>query len=366
MDIRDITNVFVAENCARTSSLAGETINGATVPIGSVQVHAKLDDAGAASVSYYGPGELVITDASGLVLDNTVTKAAAPQINFVQRSADGNHHYAQLAVKGSKVTSYEFTPYAAKSEQTTVLQAIDSSLQDHSYMVKIRRLGTDNNKEKRPSVRTAFFKSAPGGSTADQIIQGLADYINLNFSNDDFMPVQATADLVNDALIIQALPLPWELDRYKYNRLQFVVETNFTVTMTNNMYADLTEFTITYPKATLGAGSYYQVVEMESQAKLNTGVNRDKVAPGHVRRADVPLDAKQFEDDGVTANRYDTVVINWENVQGDFQAGVKQQGSILCFLPLDNNTTNQQADIIATLNQYIVTEFGVGAAITLS
>jgi hypothetical protein len=367
MDIRDITNVFVAENCARTASAGAQTIDGQTVPIGSVQIHVKEDDAGAAAQSYYGPGELVITDDSGIVLDNTVTAADAPSIAFHQRSLDGKSHFAQVNVKGSKITSYNFTPYAARVEQVTVITNIDNSLNDHTYMLKIRRFGTDNNNLKRPSVKTAMFKSAAAGSTVDEIIQGLADYINANFQNDDFMPVQAIADTVNDELRIIALPLPWDLDNFRYDRLTFNVElANFTATLQNNMYNDLTVASGTYTKATLGAGSYQQVAEMESQAKLNTGANRDKVARSHVRRSEVPLDAQEFEDDGTTPNRYDTIIINWENTQGDFQAGVKQQGSIACFLPLDDNATNQQSDIIGTLNQYIVTQFGVGSAITLS
>jgi hypothetical protein len=365
MDIRDINRVFVAANCARTSGGA-ETIDGDSVS--GVQVHAKLVDAGTAAGTYYGAGELVITDSAGKVLNSsTATKAANPSIAINQRSADGNHVYAAVNLKGSKITSYNFTPYAAKVEQVTVITSIDDTLTDHTYMLKIRRLGTDNNRLKRPSVKTAYFKSAAAGSTEDQIFDGLATYINANFQTDEFMPVRAVADAVNSELRIYSMALPWEIDRYKYDRLSFeVILVNFTGTIASNMYADLVAASATYSKATLGAGSYYQVAEMESQAKLNTGVNRDKVAKSFTRYPEVALDAQKYEDDGTTANRYDTVVINWENIQGDFQAGVKQQGSVTIFLPMDNNDTNQQADIIATLNKYIATDHGVGTAITLS
>lgn len=364
MDIRDINRVFVAANCARTNG-GPETIDG--VSMSGVQVHAKLIDAGTAASTYYGPGELVITDNAGKVLDATVTKAAAPEIIFNQNSADGLNKFASAALRGTNITSYNFTPYAAKVEQTTIVHTIDNSLTDHTYMLKIRRLGTDNNKIKRPSVKTAYFKSAAAGSTVDQIITGLAAYINANFQDDDFMPVTAVADTTNDELRITALPLPWELDEYKYDRLSFeVILVNFTATVVSNMYAAVTVTSGTYAKATLGAGSYYQVAEMESQAILDTGANRDKVARGFTRYPETALNAQQYEDDGITANRYDTIVINWERTQGNFAPDVQQQGTYTICLPMDNNGTNQQASIIATLNAYIVTQHGVGAAITLS
>ncbi|MCP4255517.1 MAG: hypothetical protein GY775_19350 [Candidatus Scalindua sp.] len=366
MDIRDKTHVFVAKNCARTATVATEVIDTLTVPIGSVQVHAKKVDSGAAALSYYGPGELVVTDPAGLVLDATVVKGDAPQIAFNQRSYDGSHNYAYSALIGKAINGYRFTPYAAKVEQVTVINGIDATLQDHSYMIKIRREGTNNNTEKRPSVRTAFFKSAPAGSTVDQIITGLAAYINTNFSNDSYMPVTAVADTTNDELRITASALPWELGKFNYEQLKFTVElVNFTATISNNKYAANTVTSATYPKMVLGAGSYEQVAEMEFQARMETGANRDKLS-GNYRRTIVPIEAQPFEDDGTTVNRYDTIVINWEDIRGNFSAGIKQQGDILIFLPLDNNTTNQQDDIIDTLNKYIVTELGVGTAITLS
>lgn len=364
MDVGDINRCFVAANCARTNGGA-ETID--SVSVSGVQVHAKLIDAGTASGTYYGAGELVITDNAGKVLDNTVTKAAAPEIIFNQRSADGLNRFASTALRGTNIKSYNFTPYAAKVEQTTIVHTIDDTLTDHTYMIKIRRLGTDNNKIKRPSVKTAYFKSAAAGSTANQIITGLAAYINANFQDDDYMPVVAVADTGNSELRITALPLPWELDKYKYDRLSFeVILVNFDATIASNMYAAVTVSSGTYAKATLGAGSYYQVAEMEAQAILDTGANRDKVAPGFTRYPEAALNAQKYEDDGTTANRYDTIVINWERTQGNFAPDVQQQGSYTIFLPMDDNATNQQADLIATLNAYVVTQHGVGSAITLS
>lgn len=364
MDIRDISNVVVLKNCARTDFVGPEVIDGNNVS--GVQIHAPLIDAGTAAGSYYGPGEVIIADAVGVSLDNTVTKATSG-IRFHQRSYDGESHFATKLLKGANIKSYEFTPYEARSEQVSIIHTIDATLTDHSYMIKIRKLGSYANRLKEPSVKTAYFKSAAAGSTAAQIAAGLVDYINENFANDPVLPVTAVVGgAASDAVIITASAYPWELGKLKYERLKFAVElVNFDATIVNNMYADLTYNAITYDKATLGAGSYEQVAEMEYFAKAFTGANRDLLSGVH-RRTIVPIDAQKYEDDGTTLNRYDTVVINWENNQGDYSRNVNQMGSIVLFLPLDDNTTNQQADVIATLNQYIVTAYGVGAAITLS
>jgi uncharacterized protein YutD len=365
MDRRDISKVFVLENCARTSTLATEVIDTLTVPTGSVQAHAKLVDSGAAALSYYGPGELLITDSYGIALDATTALKAIPQIGISQRSADGTSHFGYPALKGNTIKTYEFTPYAAPSQQVTILDGIEL-LNNHNYMIKIRRIGSETKAMKEPTVKTAYY-SSDASATATEIVTGLAAYINTNFNTDPVLPVTAAVGgAASDALIITALPLEWELGKYKYQRLKFVVElVNFNGTLVNNMYGDLLHNAITYDHATAGAGNYEQVADMEFYAKLNTGANRDLLAANH-RRTIVPIDAAEFEDDGTTENRYDTVVINFENVQGDWSANVQQQGAIVMFFPVDNNDTNQQNDVIATLNKYIVTEWGVGSAITLT
>ncbi len=367
MDVRDKSGVYVLKNCARTATAATEVIDGLTVPTGSVQGHAPLVDSGAAALSYIGHGELLITDEYGISLTAATALKSVRAIQFSQRSYDGNHFYASKALKGANITGYKFTPYEAPSQQTTIMHTIDASLADHSYMIKIRRLGTDNMKLKVPTVKTAYFKSAAGGSTAAQIATGLVAYINENFVNDPVMPVSAVVGgAANDAVIITALPLAWELGKYRYSRLKFTIElVNFNATLVNNMYGDLLYNAITYDAATAGAGNYEQVADMEYFAKAYTGANRDAMSPLH-RRVVVPLDVQEFEDDGTTENRYDTIVINWVNLEGDWSANVQQQGSIVLFLPLDDNTTNQQDDVLDTLNGYIVTEYEVDSAITLS
>ena len=370
MDVRDISNVIVAKNCARTASVGVEVADGLNIPIGTVQTQIATLDNGNAATSYYGPGEVVITDSVGNALDNTVTKATTG-IKFVNRSYNGESHFGTKLIKGANITSYNFIPYAPRVEQTTIIHTIDNSpsaSEAFTYMFKIRKVGSTINKLKDPTVKTIKYRAA-AGETAAQIATGLVAYINANFANDLIIPVTAVVGGAgNDAVIITAQPYTWSLGKFRYERLSFWVElVNFEAVLVNNMYGSLTYNAITYDPATIGAGAYEQVAEAEFFAKAYTGANRNLMSPAY-RRTEVPIDAQKYEDDGVTPNRYDTVVINWENTQGDFSANVNQMGSIVLYLPLDNNGVNQQADLIATLNQYIVTAYGLpgASAIVLS
>ena len=358
MDVRDINNTYVAEDCSRTAAGA-ETIDGVSVT--GVQIHAPLIDAGTAAASYIGAGELLVTDVSGRALTSTITAAEGKTIAEMvihQRSVDGNNFFTSPTIKGASITSYNLIPYEAPIEHVAVVHTIDNSLNDYAYMLKIRRIGTDNNKLKETSVKTAYFNSAAGGSTAAQIATGLAAYINLNFNTDPLVPISAVVANTNE-LVITALPYEFEIGKFRYEKLNFVVELVdlFSATVEYNDKADLT-VTDTYTQATPGAGTYEQVVQMERFGKLYTGANKNLQSPIY-RRNIVALETD-------SAETYDTVVINWTHAQGDFSQNVRQEGSLTLFLPVTNNATNQVGvatiGIMAVLDGYIVTEFGVGVA----
>jgi len=355
MDVRDINNVFIAEDCLRTDLLVAETIDGASV-LGT-QIHAPLVDAGTASGSYYGPGELVVTDVAGKVLTTATALKSIPEIVIHQRSVNGENFFTSPAIKGANITSYNLIPYKAPVEHTAVVYGIDNSLTDFSYMIKIRRVGSDNNEIKETTVKTAYFKSAEGGSTAAEIAAGLAAYINTNFNDDLILPVVASV-AGTEELVITAKPYEYETGKFSYSKLDFVVElVNFDATVAYNREGDLT-VTDTYPQATKGAGTYQQVADIEYVAKLYTGANKDLTSPVY-RRNIVAMEADPNE-------TYDTLVINWTNTQGDFSQNVRQEGSLTIYLPTTNNDTNQvgvaTTGIVPVLDQYIVTEYGVGVA----
>lgn len=367
MDVKNINHVFVVANIDRTATVGTEVIDGLTVPTGSVQIHAPLVDSGAAALSYYNNGELVITDESGRTLNATLAVKAVKSITFHQKSLNGLNHFSSHTLEGSAITSYHLTPYKAPAEHVAIVHTIDASLTDHSYMLKVRRFGSDNNKLKETTVKTAWFKSAAAGSSAAQIATGLVDYINLNFSTDPLMPISAeVTGAASDEITISALPLPFEVGKYNYNKLDFGIElVNFTATVLYNDKADLVRNAITHDQATGGAGTYAHVVEMENFAKMYFGANTNQLSPNY-RRTIVDMDSEIFEDDGSTPNRYDTVVINWARIEGNFSQDVRHAGAITLFLPVDDNATSQVGEaaigIMAVLDKYIVTEYGIGIA----
>jgi len=353
MDVRDINNTFIAADCARTNGT--DTIDG--VAVTGVQIHADKDDAGAAATTYYGAGELVVTDTSGRVLNATTAVKAVEAIVIHQRSADGTSHFTSPAIKGANITSYSLIPYKAPVEQVASISAIDATKTDFNYMIKIRKLGSDVSRMQESTVKTAYFKTSTAGNTATEILTGLADYINRNWNDDLLVPVKASViGAGSDELLIEALPYEYEPYKFKYEKLNFAVElVNFDATVQTNLGQSFTDgASTTHAIATKGAGNYEQVSDLELFGKLYTGANKDVTSPGF-KRTIVPLDV-------VTGATYDTLVIGWVNKQGDFSQNVRQEGNLTIFLPTANNGTNQVIDIVNTLDNYIVTEYGVGVA----
>ena len=99
-----------------------------------------------------------------------------------------------------------------------------------------------------------------------------------------------------------------------------------------------------------------QVAEMEAFGKLYTGANKNLQSPNY-RRTIVDMETD-------SAETYDTLVINWKHAQGDFSQNVRQEGSLTLFLATTNNDASQVGEdligIMAVLDKYIVTEWGVG------
>jgi hypothetical protein len=364
MDTNFITSVYIAKNCARTNG-TDATIDGDTVT--GCQINAPLKDNGAAAATYYGAGELVVTDASNKVLTaGTILSKSLEEIKFAQRSYNGLNFYgSHPAIAGKNITSYVITPYKAAVEQVSIVHTIDATLLDTTYILKIRSVETNTmttNLDK--CVQSVMFKSAVAGSTAAQIATGLVTEINYNFNNHPTMPLEAVelSDGIGmNSIKITARPKEFIPGVFPYEKVRFTVELiNFTATTVDNIGADLVYNGITYYMATPGAGTYEQVAQMEWQAKMETGANKEKVNPGF-RKPEVALDTQQYEDDGTTINRYDLITVNWTNTQGDFSQNVRQTGSVVIALPKDNNTTNQQTDIKDCLNKYIYTIWGVPA-----
>ncbi len=359
MDVRDINNVFVPQNCDRTAGSA-ETIDGASVT--GVQIWAPILDDGNDAGTYYGPGELLVTDPSGLAL--TATTADSKLIEAIQlhmRSADGLNHFGFMDLKGANIKSYNLMPYKAPSEQVSVVHTITTTIvAGTSYQLKLRRTGSETSGVKYNTVGTVEY-IAQSGDAAAEVYTGLIAALNTKFNTDIILPVIAAATTggTGTGFTITALPLPWELGKFFYKKLEFVVELiNFDATVVDNTKADLTVNTVTFDHKTKGSGTYYEAAEADRFAVTYTGANKDKLSPVHTR--------KIVANNADTAETYDKVVITWENIQGAFSANVRQEGSVTLFLPVTDNGTNQvgvaSIGIMAVLDAYIVTAWGVGTA----
>ena len=76
MDVKNVKQVFIAANCARTAS---------------VQIY---DNANA--TTYLGNGEVVIVDPQGNVLSNTTALKAVEYIQIVQRARTGDDKSGEM------------------------------------------------------------------------------------------------------------------------------------------------------------------------------------------------------------------------------------------------------------------------------
>jgi len=349
MDVRHISNVFVAKNCTRTNG--ADTILGAAVT--GVQVQSSLEDDGSAAETYFGAGELVITNDAGAPQTSAITKAVESIVIHL-RDVDGLSSYRSKEIKGSSIKGYNIRPYEAPVEQVGLISTIPVS-NSFTYIVRVRREGSKRFASSAAYAKTISFTS-DASATGAEIATGLVNEINRNFGNDTMIPLVATAVGVGSVdVLITAKPLTWELGKYNYEKLRFVVElVGFDATVQYNKYASLLHNAITYPKMAFGNGTYQQVAEMDWFAKQYTGV--------------LPLVNSRFpvtpiKINAISSNTYDIVTINWNQEGGDFSKSIVQHGDVVIALPVESNATSQVAAIIATLDAYIATSYGVGTAL---
>lgn len=350
MDVRNILNYYVLKDCTRTNG-TGDTINGQTVA--GVQVTSPKQDDGTPATTYFGPGELVITDASGKVLDATGLTSAVQDIILHLRSVDGETTYKSKALEGKNVIGYSLKPYEAPVLQVNEIHTFDVT-NDLTYIVRIRRTNAGQYGFGVNTVKSVSF-TASSAATASEIANGLANEINKNFNNDTLIPIKATVTTAN-SILLEALDLPWELGKYKYEQVRFVVElVSFNGTVESNLEASFTDQdTTVHAQATLGNGTYKQVADIEWEAKHFSG--HYDVLNGQVPVSPLKMNAN-------SANTYDILTINWVRTQGSFSVDTQHEGDITLALPVENNATNQVADVVAALDKYIATANGVGTAV---
>jgi hypothetical protein len=348
MEVRHINNVFVAKNCGRTSET--NTIDGDSFT--GVQVWAPtLTASGSTEASsYFGAGELVITNEAGTVQDSGISKIES--IVFHLRDIDGKSTYRSKAIKGASITDYILQSYEAPVQQTAIITNTDVN-DSHTYILRIRREGSLPNNT--PFQKTISYTS-DASATGAEIATGLVAEINANFNDDEVLPLTASVDSTDDTeIIITAKALPFEVGKFRYEQLRFVVEfVSFDADVEYNKGQTITNSNgDSYTACTKGNGTYEQVAELDWFAKQYTG--RHELLNSRFPVTPIKLNVDEDE-------TYDILTIRWNETKGSFSADTNQMGHITLALPVTDNATNQVDDILDTLDAYIVTNFGVGTA----
>lgn len=158
----------------------------------------------------------------------------------------------------------------------------------------------------------------------------------------------------NWGLKITGLPYEFIPGKYNYRIASFELTTSEDIA---------SEFSITAHNR--GKGTFKQVAELEWYCKNYQG-NDKKVDPEGLR----PIEYKYeytYAVDG-SAETYDLVTITWKNRETEtIHGNTVQEGSVVLAIPVgagqgDGGTTT----IEEVLNKYIVTEWGIGTAISLT
>lgn len=353
MDTKGISTIFIPGNVARTAS---------------VQVTDPTTTA-----TYLKGGEMVITDEAGTVLTSATALKAVDRIQLKNRSLDGKFS-RNLTIKGSDITSYRGVKYLAPQELVHVITLDDSveALTNHSFNLMI-----ESNQD---FCGTYSFKKTVGfaittATTKDAIVDGLVAAVNTQFgvgvrSKTTFAIVASkVANGGDPQLVLTSFDRnpPRDLNTIYRPQRYSVANTSFTATVEDNKTADLVYNAAgtTALRMTKGKGSYWEVGTMERTGRGESEVQYNRTF-NNTHIVTQSYDAEEFQSDGVTANEYDGIVINYVSRNEDLLSQT-QHGCVKIMLPVEDNATSQvngvaTSSIVKVLNKYIVTEYGIGTA----
>ena len=175
IDVKNIKEVFVLKDCARTASVQIWDPNNAT--------------------TYLGNGECVITDPQGNVLTSTTAVKAIDRIMLHFRSHVGDDTMRSVEIPGSAITGFVCENYAAASEQVSYYGYNGSSgsadinlVADTLYWIKI----VSKYNPGRRNVDTFGWRSGVTTPTDADVLLGIAKAINIKKAVDKTFKVQAT------------------------------------------------------------------------------------------------------------------------------------------------------------------------------
>lgn len=342
---------FIPDSCARTAS-------------------AQIKDK-ATTATYYGKGELVITDDNGVVLTNATALKSVPAINIHMRGIEGKA-FSNVRIAGKDITGYTLTPYVAPQE---LVHTVDFGMTttDVGAMYQVKLTDDECSGMYGQIFSDQVSVVTPTAITKSALVDLFVTKINLRFKtlNTKHTTFYLEASNVGGLLVLTTLHFGFDPVTDKYRPERYSVQVNdsapLATVLSNKLDALVTPAT---PRMTKGTGSFYSVSQIEYEAAGFTNDAYGNVFPLTPPAARINYQAQEFFADGLTANGYDIVTINYKIEGGDYTQ-TAHTGAVYLYLPLEGNATSQvdgldTSSIVKVLNKYIVTEYGVGTAVVVS
>lgn len=334
MDQNFITNVFVAKDIARTST-------------------PQITDPGT-TATYIHNGEIFIVQESTVLVAASTPSKSKP-ISFVMKSSDGLRISHSQPIYGGNVKKITLLPYSAPVEQSAALMITGSVLANTTYIVRVVQTKPEDNHSRTPNFLVGSYTTGTSTSKA-ALIAGLVTSLNLKVTNDPlWSTITFSAGGTNsDVLIATSTAASYlEPGKYDYQQKRFTMQlANYDYTYDDNLGAAMSLGGATASQCTLGSGSYLDVKTMEWYMVNNQSLYKGK-------EFNQPFEVIPLGLNAESTKTYDKVVIDIEVNDGSYSGSIKQKSTVVLCLPISVVGSEQTADIIAVLNKYFYTAWGL-------
>lgn len=329
-----ITNVFVAKDIART---------------GTPQITAP-----GTTATYIHDGEIfVVQESKALVAADTPTKLLP--ISFIMKSSDGLRISHSQPIYGGDVKRINLVPYSAPVEQSAALMITDAVLPYTTYSVRVVLTRTQDMHSRTPNFILGSYLTG-ASTTKATLIAGLVTSLNLKVANDPIWSVLTfTAGGTNSDVLIATSTNSayYDTARFPFEQKRFTLQlVNYNYTYDDNLGAAMSLGGATASQCTLGNGSYKEVRDMEWGAVNNQSLYKGK-------EFNQPFEVTPLGLNAESTKTYDKITIEMEVNDGVYSGSIKQKSSVVLCLPISVVGSEQTADIIAVLNKYFYTAWGL-------
>jgi hypothetical protein len=334
MDQNCITNVFVAKDIARTST-PQITAPGTTA-------------------TYIHDGEIfVVQESTCLVAADTPVKNLP--ISFVMKSSDGLRISSSQPIYGGDVKRISLLPYSAPVEQSAALMITDAVLENTNYIVRVVLTKPEDNHSRTPNFILGSYLTGTT-TTKAALVAGLAASLNLKVTNDPIWSnITFSAGGTNSDVLIATSTASSFYDpaKFPYQQKRFTMQlVNYNYTYDDNLGAAMSLGGATATQCTMGSGSYSDVKDMEWFAVNNQSLYKGKEFNQSFEVTPLGLNVE-------SGKTYDKIVIDIEVNGGTISGDTKLKSNVVLCLPISSVGSEQTADIIAVLNKYFYTAWGL-------